>query len=121
MDLTKLSDADLIALQSGDLTKLSNAGLNALASTKAPQQTYDPTEGMSGTDKFLAGAGKAMVDVGRGVRQYLPNSMGGLSNEDIAEARKLDAPLMKTGAGTAGNIVVQEEITIIIQKMRNFQ
>lgn len=67
--------------------------------------TYDPTEGMSGTDKFLAGAGKAMVDVGRGVRQYLPNSMGGLSNDDIAEARRLDAPLMKTGAGTAGNIV----------------
>jgi len=95
-----MSKADLIA-------KLKSNGydIGKLDAPKAEMPTYDPTEGMSGTDKFLAGAGKAMVDVWRGVRQYLPNSMGGLSNDDIAEARKLDAPLMKTGAGTAGNIV----------------
>lgn len=75
------------------------------AKSLAPQQTYDPTEGMSGTEKFLAGAGKAMTDIGRGVRQYLPSAIGGLSNEDIAEARRLDAPLMNTGAGMAGNVV----------------
>jgi hypothetical protein len=29
----------------------------------------DPTEGMSGPSKFLAGAGKAFTDIGRGVGQ----------------------------------------------------
>lgn len=79
--------------------------------TPAPQidieverKRLDPTAGMSGTEKFLAGMGKAMTDVGRGVRQYLPDAIGGLSGEQIAEARQLDQPLMNTGAGVAGNI-----------------
>lgn len=71
----------------------------------APEPSYDPTEGMSGTQKFLAGTGKAMTDVVRGVRQYLPENFGGMSNAEIEDARRLDAPLMKTGAGMAGNIV----------------
>lgn len=62
--------------------------------------SYDPTEGMSGTEKFLAGTGKAFADIGRGVGQLV----GVVSPEDIAEARRLEAPLMKTGAGFAGNI-----------------
>lgn len=60
----------------------------------------DPTEGMSGTQKFLAGAGKAFVDVGRGVGQLV----GLTSQSEINEAKVLDAPLMKTGAGIAGNV-----------------
>ena len=63
--------------------------------------TYDPTEGMSGTDKFLAGVGKAMTDVGRGVGQ----TFGLVSKDDIAESRKRDAALMNTGSGMAGNIL----------------
>lgn len=70
----------------------------------AQMPSVDPTEGMSGFEKFAAGAGKAMTDVARGVRQYLPEAIGGLSGEQIAEARRLDAPLMNTGAGMAGNI-----------------
>ena len=66
--------------------------------------TADPTEGMSGAQRFMAGVGKAMTDVGRGVRQYLPESIGGLSDADIAQARKYDAPLMNTTAGTLGSI-----------------
>jgi hypothetical protein len=60
----------------------------------------DPTEGMSGGQKFLAGAGKAMTDIGRGVGQLA----GAVSQGDIDNAKALDAPLMKTGAGVAGNI-----------------
>jgi hypothetical protein len=30
----------------------------------------DPTDGMSGLDKFSAGAGKALVDLGRGASQF---------------------------------------------------
>lgn len=69
------------------------------------ERAPDPTEGMSGSDKFFAGVGKGMTDVARGVRQFLPNAIGGLSRADIEEARRLDAPLMNTGAGMAGNIV----------------
>lgn len=119
MDLSKLSDADLMALQSGDLSKVSFQGLSHISNeTKAQTKSaaaakqleesralYDPTKGMSGTEKFLAGTGKAMSDLAMGVRQYLPESMGGVSSGEIEQRRKLDQPLMNTGAGQAGNIV----------------
>jgi hypothetical protein len=60
----------------------------------------DPTEGMSGGQKFLAGAGKALTDIGRGAGQLV----GAVSQGEIDDAKALDAPLMKTGAGVAGNI-----------------
>lgn len=63
-------------------------------------QRADPTDGMSGVDRFRAGMGKAFADLGRGVGQYV----GLTDRADVAEARKLDRPLMNTGAGLAGNI-----------------
>ena len=82
--------------------------MQAPAAPAAP----DPTEGMSGTQKFLAGTGKAFADVARGVgqiaRSALPDAAGdalGLPTQaDIDEAKRLDAPLMRTGAGMAGNV-----------------
>lgn len=76
----------------------------------------DPTDGMSGTQKVLAGAGKAFVDAGRGVRQIVGSdapTMEGLVTGDkrssiqreIDQSRELDAPLMNTGGGVAGNII----------------
>jgi hypothetical protein len=62
--------------------------------------TADPAEGMSGTDKFLAGAGKAFTDLARGAGQMV----GMVDREDVAASRKRDAPLMRTGAGMAGNV-----------------
>lgn len=70
-----------------------------MASSRKNEPAYDPTEGMSTTERFLAGAGKAMVDLGRGAGQLV----GLVSNEDVAESRKRDAALMNTGAGKAGN------------------
>lgn len=64
------------------------------------KREYDPTEGMSVSEKALAGVGKAFADIGRGLGQYV----GLVSPEDIAEARRLDAPLMATTAGRLGNI-----------------
>lgn len=61
----------------------------------------DPTSGMSVTEKILSGIGKAFYDVGRGVGQFTPL----VSRQDIAESRKLDEPLMSTGAGQVGNLV----------------
>lgn len=60
----------------------------------------DPTAGMSGLEKFGAGAGKAFVDLARGAGQLV----GAVSRDDIKQARKLDKPLMDTGAGTVGNV-----------------
>lgn len=73
-----------------------------------PQQFYnrvkftaqDPTEGMSGFDKAVAGYGKAGADIVRGAGQWL----GLVNRDEVAESRKLDAPLMNTGAGRGGNI-----------------
>lgn len=76
----------------------------AAAQLEQDRKTYDPTVGMSGVDRFLAGTGKAFADIGRGVRQYLPQAIGGLSGQDIAESRRLDQSLMNTGAGMAGNV-----------------
>lgn len=61
----------------------------------------DPTEGMSGVGKFFAGAGKAPGDAVRGIKQVLDPSV---TRQDIDEVKRLDAPLMKTGAGVAGNL-----------------
>lgn len=110
--------------------------LFADAGIKTTAKSSDPTEGMSGTEKFIAGVGKAFVDLGRGTKQLLagsadvdPNVFIGTAmphgpkrdalvkklmaerqsvisgiQEDIDESKRLDAPLMNTGAGTAGNI-----------------
>lgn len=61
---------------------------------------YDPAKGMTQFEKFTAGAGKAVSDIGQGVSQML----GKATTSDVAETRKRDAPLMATTAGKAGNI-----------------
>lgn len=60
----------------------------------------NPTDGMSGPEKFMAGVGKSVYDTGRGISQLF----GGMSREDVDRQREVDAPLMNTGAGIAGNI-----------------
>lgn len=59
------------------------------------------TEGMSGFDKFASGAGRGMTNVVRGVGQLVGL---GPNEQEVAEQRKQDAPLMRTGAGMAGDI-----------------
>jgi hypothetical protein len=107
MDLTKLSDSDLIALHRGDLSKVSNDGLKLLVAAQnqtskpaLPETNYSPTEGMSGPERFLAGLGKSLHDIGQGAGQAL----GLVKDTDVAETKKYDAALMKTGAGMAGNL-----------------
>ena len=59
---------------------------------KAPEK-MDATEGMSTTEKFLAGIGKSMHDTAQGLGQFVGLS----SRDDVSESRKLDADLMKIG------------------------
>jgi hypothetical protein len=76
------------------------AQANYKPKTKLEPLKADPTEGMSGLDKFRAGVGKAFVDIGRGAGQLV----GAVSRDDVAESRRLDSSLMNTGAGVAGNL-----------------
>lgn len=80
--------------------------LRRLAELEAKQRTpgpsvADPTDGMSGAERLLAGIGKGFADTGRGVGQLL----GMVSREDIEEARKRDEALMRTTGGKVGNFV----------------
>jgi hypothetical protein len=60
-------------------------------------------DSMSGWDQFWAGAGKSVVDTGRGIGQLF----GVVDEREIAEARAMDEALMNTGAGLVGNIAGQ--------------
>jgi hypothetical protein len=71
----------------------------SLANIEADQASYSPTAGMAGLEKFGAGMGKAFVDLARGAGQMV----GKVSTQDVADSRRLDAPLMETGAGNIGN------------------
>jgi hypothetical protein len=50
-------------------------------------------------DQAAAGVGKAVVDAGRGIKGLFTDN-----SAEVAESRRLDAPLMDTAAGMAGNI-----------------
>jgi len=62
------------------------------------QESADPTEGMSGFDKFRAGWGKSVYDLGRGAGQLL----GLVDRGDVQASRERDAPLLGTTAGRMG-------------------
>ena len=110
MDLTKFSTDDLVALKAGDLSKVSTQGLKllkeeAFASKVTAQQEkdraeYDPAKDMSAGQRFLAGAGKAVSDLGLGIRQRL----GMADQTEVDATAKRDATLMNTTAGKVGNV-----------------
>lgn len=69
---------------------------------------YNPTQDMSMLDKGLAGAGSAFHNLGVGARQ-LASGLTGEAPEVLrakaAEERRIQEPLLDTGAGMAGNVV----------------
>jgi len=70
-------------------------------------------DGMSTTDKFLAGVGKSLHDTAQGLGQ-----MVGLADRaDVAESRRLGADLMNTTAGKvgdfAGNVVTTVPLAFV--------
>jgi len=67
----------------------------------ADREEYNPTKGMSGVDKFLAGMGQGTADVVRSVG----NMVGLVDDQTITDADERDAPLRETGAGAAGSFV----------------
>jgi hypothetical protein len=113
IDLSLLSDQDLAHLQAGNLSSMSDAGFAQFVKAREAatpmadkvertrQQMADqmnPTRDMGGAQRFAAGAGKAVVDIGRAVKQVL----GGMTRQDVDATQALDAPLMKTPEGKLG-------------------
>lgn len=104
-----------------------------------PPLTADPTDGMSTMEKFWAGAGKSVHDLGLGTGQLLrmgiekiappqkttadlvtggpahsfADTLGLPTQADIDESKRLDAPLMQTGAGVAGDIAGNVATTVL--------
>jgi hypothetical protein len=90
---------------------------------QSPQQEEATPSPLGSTaENLLAGAGKAFVDVARGTRQFstelgnavglgrlMPHSFGDAEvqrqRDEQVETARLDAPLMNSKAGVAGNLV----------------
>lgn len=60
-----------------------------------------PTQGMSALDTLLAGFGRGLTELGRGVKQLT----GNMSTGEYKEARALDQPLLDTTGGAAGSFM----------------
>lgn len=103
-DLERLKRALVNADRAGDIVAAQAFARQIRQQIAAPATKSDPamnpTSDMNTFERFAAGTGKSITDAGRGLGQMV----GLVDQKDIEESRRLDAPLMNTGAGTAGNI-----------------
>jgi hypothetical protein len=72
--------------------------------------TPDVISEMGTGERLLAGIGKGMTDVYRGGKQLLNIGDQEALKQEIEESRRLDAPLVDTGAGFTGNLIGQGAI-----------
>lgn len=102
MDIKQLERALVNADRAGDTNaaRILAAEITKARKSALPPLTADPTDGMTGPDLALAGMGKAVADLGRGVGQLA----GVVSRPDVDESNKRDAALMKHNAAIGGNI-----------------
>lgn len=90
-------DADAVRVLAGEVRKARSVGKDYKAlSTPEP---VDPTSGMGTGQLLAAGAGRALSDIGRGIRQRFGLTEPG----EVEAARAQDAPLMARRAGQVGN------------------
>jgi hypothetical protein len=93
----KAGDAAAAKILAGEITRMRQS---AAPKADPKEFAFDPMRDMSSGQRFAAGAGKAVADVGRGLGQMV----GLVDRKDVAESRKLDAPLMDTTGGMVGSI-----------------
>lgn len=106
---TELHDGTRLEFPDGtDPAVIQRTVRNLLSQRKPQEKAPDPTEGMSGMDRFRAGMGKAMVDTARGLGQMV----GLVDRSDVEESRRLDAPLMSTTGGKVGNFAGNVATTV---------
>lgn len=73
----------------------------------AAEEVYDPTDGMSGGQRFLAGVGRGMTNIARNVG----NLVGLVDDQAIRDANERDKDLLRTRGGMLGNIVGEAAAT----------
>lgn len=93
--------ADLVAKLQRNGMAVPADWLSASRAPVEPPKPIDPTEGMSTTQKVLAGIGSGMTDLAYGVGQRV----GLVDQKTIDEKKALDAPLKATTSGSIGNVV----------------
>jgi hypothetical protein len=90
------------ALAAGDTEAADYIRQQAIAAQEAEDRTeYNPSAGNSFGQNLREGVGRGMVNVGR----HLGNVAGLVDDEQLAESKALDAPLMQTGGGQVGSMV----------------
>lgn len=110
------------AAQSGNRDALAPLVAEFRAATAAAQRSqvnaqeqYDPTEGMSGFEKFHTGMAAGLSNVGRRAGQILtPKSLEaklGVDDATIANREETDAALRRTGPGMAGALLTEMAVT----------
>ena len=105
-DLSNLSDDQLQSLLDHPAPeykqgRVTNTGPLASLPVPLPGGSTDPTNGMSDWQLVAAGAGRGTANVGR----HLANLTGFYPDSKLAEADRLDAPLLATGAGKFGSVL----------------
>lgn len=107
MRLQELEQALVNAHKSGDVEGakvLANAVVGKRKSMgMMGDGSWDVPDPAATGSPFLAGVGKAMTDIVQGIQQKIPGV--NVTEADVREKRRLDAPLMQTTSGKAGNIV----------------
>lgn len=83
---------------------------------QADRELYSPVAGQSFGENLLQGTGKAFYDVYEGAKDIL----GLVPEEQIAERRRLDAPLMGTGGGVAGNVLGNVAMTLPVAPLTGY-
>jgi hypothetical protein len=122
--------AELFAQEIKGLSSLGQSNPGEYDSTSPEfRANYGATSGMTGLDKFMAGAGKSVVDTGRGLKQLgiealdlvrpkqVQDLVAGTPAEQyraqMSQVKAQDADLMGSGAGIAGNIAGTLATTMI--------
>lgn len=97
------------AKEAGDETAVQEIRARMVADQQtADRAEYNPADGMSRPEQAWAGFNRGVRQVGRNVG----NMVGLVSDDALAEQAGLDAPLMETGYGQAGNMAGQAAATI---------
>lgn len=94
---------DALDAPKSKVKSLIQADNGQLVPSGSAESKVSAIHGMSDTDKFAAGMGKAPVDLWHGVQQIF----GQRSSVDQDAENQRDAPLMKSPAGFAGNVAGQ--------------
>lgn len=92
-------NADDARAFASEIRKMRAAPVVPVAEDRITQGAKNFAKDMPLGEQVLAGVGKAIVDTGRGIKGLFTDN-----SADVAESRRLDAPLMDTGGGFTGNI-----------------